>query len=231
MIIHQLFAYENLDIKEVKDVIISTVVPSILYTLQHLSQKYFNTRAIVIGPGIKTGLIVKYDNPKQVGADRIVNAVAAHNRYGGHIIVIDFGTATTLTCVTGNGDFLGGAIAPGLKTQAAALFEHTAKLPNVDLEIPGKYICKNTSEAMQSGLIYGHMGFIEHMVRGIKKEMAEQLECKEDEIKVVATGGMATMVESGVDCIDVLDRRLTLDGLQMLYEKNRGLIKKRVLQD
>ena len=231
MIIHQLFAYENLDIKEVKDVIISTVVPSILYTLQHLSQKYFNTRAIVIGPGIKTGLIVKYDNPKQVGADRIVNAVAAHNRYGGHIIVIDFGTATTLTCVTGNGDFLGGAIAPGLKTQAAALFEHTAKLPNVDLEIPGKYICKNTSEAMQSGLIYGHMGFIEHMVRGIKQEMAEQLECKEDEIKVVATGGMATMVESGVDCIDVLDRRLTLDGLQMLYEKNRGLIKKRVLQD
>ncbi len=230
-IIDSMFRHQDIKASDIDDIIIASVVPSLLFTLEHMSLKYFNKNPIVIETGIKTGLKIKYDDPRQVGADRIVNAVAAHNRYGGHIIVIDFGTATTLTCVTGNGDFLGGAIAPGLKTQAAALFEHTAKLPNVDLEIPGKYICKNTSEAMQSGLIYGHMGFIEHMVRGIKKEMAEQLECKEDEIKVVATGGMATMVESGVDCIDVLDRRLTLDGLQMLYEKNRGLIKKRVLQD
>ena len=133
---------------------------------------------------------------------------------------MDFGTATTFDCVSADGTFLGGAIAPGMKTQAAALFEHTAKLPNVDLEIPGKFIAKNTSEGMQSGLIYGHQG-----------EMSEELGCKPEDIKVIATGGMATMVESGVDCIDVIDRRLTLDGLQMLHDKNKGLNKKRVLQD
>jgi type III pantothenate kinase len=166
-----------------------------------------------------------------VGSDRIVNSVAAHTRYGGNLIVIDFGTATTFCCVSADGCFLGGAIAPGIKTQAAALFEHTAKLPNVDLELPGKFICRNTSESMQSGLIYGHMGFTEHMVRGMKEEMCSELGCRPEDIKVIATGGMATMVESGVSCIDHIDRRLTLDGLQMLHEKNKGLNKKRVLQD
>ena len=145
--------------------------------------------------------------------------------------MIDFGTATTFDCVSTDGTFLGGAIAPGMKTQAAALFEHTAKLPNVDLEIPGKFIARNTTEGMQSGLVYGHMGFTEHMVNGMKQEMSRELGCDPDSIKVIATGGMATMVESGVDCIDVIDRRLTLDGLQMLHEKNKGLNKKRVLQD
>ena len=230
-IINSMFRYQGIEQGEIDDVIISSVVPSLLFTLEHMCLKYYGKNPIVIETGIKTGLKIKYDDPRQVGADRIVNAVAALNRYGGNSIVIDFGTATTLTCVSGSGDFLGGAIAPGIKTQAAALFEHTAKLPNVDLELPGKFICKNTSEAMQAGLIYGHMGFIEHMVGGIKAEMSEQLDCKPEDIKVIATGGMATMVESGVACIDVIDRRLTLDGLQMLYEKNKGLVKKRVLQD
>ena len=230
-IIDAMFMHQNIKPSDIDDIIISSVVPSLLFTLEHMCLKYYGKNPIVVETGIKTGLKIKYDDPRQVGADRIVNAVAAHNRYGGNIIIIDFGTATTLTCVSEAGEFMGGAIAPGLKTQAAALFEHTAKLPNVDLELPGKYICKNTSEAMQSGLIYGHMGFTEHMVRGIKDEMAEELGCKPKDIKVVATGGMATMIESGVGCIDHIDRRLTLDGLQMLYEKNKGLIKKRVLQD
>ena len=230
-IVNSMFRYQGIEQSEIDDVIISSVVPSLLFTLEHMCLKYYGKNPIVIETGIKTGLKIKYDDPRQVGADRIVNAVAALNRYGGNSIVIDFGTATTLTCVSESGDFLGGAIAPGIKTQAAALFEHTAKLPNVDLELPGKFICKNTSEAMQAGLIYGHMGFIEHMVGGIKAEMSEQLGCKAEDIKVIATGGMATMVESGVACIDVIDRRLTLDGLQMLYEKNKGLVKKRVLQD
>lgn len=217
--------------KDIDDIIIASVVPSLLFTLEHMCVKFYDKNPIVVEQGIKTGIKIKYENPRALGADRLVNSVAAHERYGGNLIVVDFGTATTFDCVSADGTFLGGAIAPGMKTQAAALFEHTAKLPNVDLEIPGRFIARNTSEGMQSGLIYGHQGFTEHMIKGMKQEMSEDLGCKPEDIKVIATGGMATMVESGVDCIDVIDRRLTLDGLQMLYVKNKGLNKKRVLQD
>ncbi len=230
-IIDSMFRYAGIKAADIDDVIVSSVVPSLLFTLEHMCLKFYDKNPIVVEQGIKTGIKICYDDPRQVGSDRIVNCVAAHTRYGGNLIVIDFGTATTLSCVTETGDFLGGAIAPGIKTQAAALFEHTAKLPNVDLEIPGSFICRNTSEGMRSGLIYGHMGFIEHMVKGMKQEMSEITGCKPEDIRVVATGGMATMVESGVSCIDVIDRRLTLDGLQMLHDKNKGLNKKRVLQD
>ncbi|MCI6992086.1 MAG: type III pantothenate kinase [Clostridiales bacterium] len=223
MVIHQLFQYENLDVNEVEDVIISTVVPSILYTLQHLSQKYFDTRAIVIGPGIKTGLVVKYDNPKQVGADRIVNAVAAHAKYGGPLIVIDLGTATTFCAITAKAEYIGGTIAPGLKISSDALFEKTAKLPKVELEEPGSVICRNTINSMQSGLVYGHMGLVEFIVKKMKRELAEYCkgEISEEDIKVIATGGLATLVNSGVDCIDYVDKLLTLEGLEMIYRKNK----------
>lgn len=230
-IIDSMFRRVEIKAEDIDDIIISSVVPSLLFTLEHMCLKFYDKTPIVVEQGIKTGLRIKYEDPRQVGSDRIVNSVAAHTRYGGDLIVIDFGTATTFCCVSADGCFLGGAIAPGIKTQAAALFEHTAKLPNVDLELPGKFICRNTSESMQSGLIYGHMGFTEHMVRGMKDEMSKELGCKPEDIKVIATGGMATMVASGVDCIDCIDRRLTLDGLQMLHEKNKGLNKKRVLQD
>ncbi len=230
-IIDSMFRRVEIKAEDIDDIIISSVVPSLLFTLEHMCLKFYDKTPIVVEQGIKTGLRIKYEDPRQVGSDRIVNSVAAHTRYGGDLIVIDFGTATTFCCVSADGCFLGGAIAPGIKTQAAALFEHTAKLPNVDLELPGKFICRNTSESMQSGLIYGHMGFTEHMVRGMKEEMSKELGCKPEDIKVIATGGMATMVASGVDCIDCIDRRLTLDGLQMLHEKNKGLNKKRVLQD
>ncbi len=219
------------DPDDVDDIIVSSVVPSLLFTLQHMCLKYYDKTPIVVETGIKTGLKIRYDDPRQIGADRIVNSVAAHTKYGGNLIVIDFGTATTFCCVTAEGDFIGGAIAPGMKTSAAALFEHTAKLPNVDLELPGKFICKNTTESMQAGLIYGHMGFTEHMVSGMKQEMCQELNCTPEDIRVIATGGMATMVESGVACIDVIDRRLTLDGLKILADKNKGQNKKRVLQD
>lgn len=230
-IIGSMFSYAGIDSSNIDDIIVASVVPSLLFTLEHMCLKYYGMNPIVVEQGIKTGIKVKYENPRALGADRLVNSVAAHERYGGDLIVIDFGTATTFDCVSADGTFLGGAIAPGIKTQAAALFEHTAKLPNVDLELPGNFICRNTSASMQSGLIYGHMGFTEHMIKGMKQEMAEELGCDPDKIKVIATGGMATMVESGVDCIDYIDRRLTLDGLQMLHEKNKGLNKKRVLQD
>ena len=221
----------EIDRSAITGAIIASVVPSLLFTLEHMCLKFYEKNPIVVEQGIKTGMKIKYENPRALGADRLVNSVAAHTKYGGDLIVIDYGTATTFCCVTADGSFIGGAIAPGIKTQAAALFEHTAKLPNVDLELPGKYICKNTSEAMQSGLIYGHMGFTEHMIRGMKQEMSAETGTAPEDIRVVATGGMATMVESGVDCIDIIDRRLTLSGLQILYEKNKGLHKKRVLQD
>ncbi len=229
--IDAMFRHDGIDPKDITDIIVSSVVPSLLFTMEHMCLKFFDANPIVVETGIKTGLKIKYDDPRQVGSDRIANSVAALTKYKNNLIVIDFGTATTFCCISADGSFLGGAIAPGLKTSAAALFEHTAKLPNVDLELPGKFICKNTNEGMQSGLIYGHMGFTEHMVAGMKAEMSEELKCKPEDIKVVATGGMATMIESGVSCIDVIDRRLTLDGLRILYEKNKGLEKKRVLQD
>lgn len=221
MIINQLFCYEGLNIKDVKDVIISTVVPSVLYTLQHLSMKYFNKRAIVIGPGIKTGLIIKYDNPKHVGADRIVNAVAALVKYGGPLIIVDFGTATTFCAVTAKGEYLGGTIAPGIKISSDALFEKTAKLPKVELEEPGHAICRNTIESMQSGLVYGHMGMVDFIVKKMIKELKEY-SGSDEEPKVIATGGLATLIDKGIESIQIVDKLLTLEGLEFIYEKNKG---------
>ena len=226
MLVNQLFSYVGLDTKEVKDVIISTVVPSVLYTLQHMSRKYFGCKPIVIGPGVKTGLLIKYDNPKQVGADRIVNAVGAYAKYGGPLIIIDMGTATTFCAVTDKAEYLGGTIAPGLKITSEALVEKTAKLPKVELEEPGHVICKNTIQSMQSGLVYGHMGTVDYVVRKMKEELCE-IRGADKPIKVIATGGMANMIKGGVDCIDKVDGMLTLEGLQIIYEKNRREREKR----
>lgn len=221
MIINQLFQYEGLNTKEVQDVIISTVVPSVLFTLQHLSMKYFHKRAIVVGPGVKTGLIIKYDNPKQVGADRIVNAVAALAKYGGPLVLVDFGTATTFCAVSENAEYLGGTIAPGIKIASDALFEKTAKLPKVELEEPGHTICRNTIESMQSGLVYGHMGMVDYIVKKMKNEL-QNLSPTGKVPTVVATGGLATLIEGGIDCIDHVDKLLTLEGLKLIYEKNKS---------
>lgn len=215
MIINQLFQYEGLSIKEIDDIIISTVVPPVVYTLQHMSKKYFSKRAIVVGPGIKTGMVIKYDNPKLIGSDRIVNAVAAYDKYGGPLIVVDFGTATTFSAISSKGEFLGGTIAPGLKISSDALFEKTAKLPKVELETPGTVICRNTVASMQSGLVYGHMGLAQFIINKMKKEV----DAKEP-IKVVATGGLSTLIANEIDAIDHVDKLLTLQGLRLIYERN-----------
>lgn len=226
VMLYQMFRYEGLDPSDIDDVIISTVVPSVQFALEHMSYKYFHKKPLIVATGIKTGLKIKYDDPRQVGSDRIVNAVAAHHKYKGDLIIIDFGTATTFCAVTGEGEYLGGTIAPGIKISAQVLFEQTAKLPNVELYAPGKMIGKNTIESMQSGLIYGHMGMTRFIVEGMKDEMRDKYGCDRDAIRVIATGGMSNMMEEGAGCIDVIEKRLTLDGLACIYEKNKSQRKK-----
>lgn len=215
MLINQLFQYEGLSLKDVDDVIISSVVPPIMYTLQHTALKYCNKEAIVIGPGIKTGMNIKYDNPKQVGADRIVNAVAGYEKYGGPLIIVDFGTATTFCAISQTGDYLGGTIAPGIKISSEALFQHAAKLPRVELVKPGKVICKNTVSSMQSGMVYGYVGLVDYIVRRMKNEL------KDPNTKVIATGGLASLITSESEMIDEIDKLLTLEGLRIIYERNK----------
>lgn len=219
--IDQMFRLEGIDPKDVDDIILSTVVPSLLYTMQHMCQKYFDVQPLVVETGIKTGLKIQCDDPRQIGSDRIVNAVAAHAKYDAPVIFIDFGTATTFGVVTENGEFLGGAIAPGIKTSAKSLIENTAKLPNVDLERTDCFICKNTIESIQAGLVYGHIGVTEYIINGMKKELVETYGKEYDKIKVIATGGMSNLFEQDLDCIDEIDKMLTLNGLLKIYEKNK----------
>lgn len=216
MVIVQLFEYNHLSCEKVTDVIISSVVPSIMYSLQHMASKYFNCEAMVIGPGIKTGMDVKYDNPKQVGADRIVNAVAGFKKYGGPLIIVDFGTATTFCAISEDYKYLGGSIAPGIKISSDALYQNAAKLTKVELVKPDRVICKNTTESIQSGVLLGYVGLVEYIVKRMKKEL------KAPDAIVVATGGLATMICEETDSIDHIDRLLTLEGLLIIYKLNRG---------
>ncbi len=220
MFLRQLFDNEGLRMDDIDDVIIATVVPSISYTLQHLSQKYFHRRAIIVGPGIRTGLIVKYDNPKTLGADRIVNSVAASEKYPGPLIVIDFGTATTFCAISDKKEYLGGVIVPGIKISSDALFERTARLPKVEIDRPEHVICRNTVECIQSGVVYGNIGITEYIVRRMKREIRDYIG-EDKPVTVVATGGLSSLISSGTDCIDHVDKMLTLTGLQIIYEKNK----------
>jgi type III pantothenate kinase len=215
MLVNQLFNYEGLDLKDVTDVIISSVVPTIMYSLQHMAVKYCNKEAIVIGPGIKTGINIKYDNPRQVGADRIVNAVSAFHKYGGPVIVVDFGTATTFCAISEKCEYLGGIISPGIKISSDALFQRAAKLPKVELNKPKKVICKNTIQSMQSGIIYGYVGLVDYIVTRMKEEL------KSKKVKVIATGGLASLIATESKTIDDVDRFLTLEGLRLIYDMNK----------
>lgn len=214
----ELFSHNKIDVKEIEGVIISSVVPNIMYSIEHMIRKYFKVNPIVVGPGVKTGINIKYDNPKSVGADRIVNAVAAHDIYKKPLIIIDFGTATTYCAVTKKGDYLGGAICPGIKISADALFEKAAKLPRIELIKPSHIICKNTVSSMQSGIVYGYIGQVDYIVTKMKEEM---MSFGEEDPYVIATGGLAGLIFQESVTIDEVNPFLTLEGLRIIYEKNK----------
>ena len=214
----QLFSQNGINYKAVEGIIISSVVPNIMHSLENMIKKCFGINPIVVGPGIKTGINIKYDNPKEVGADRIVNAVAAHEKYDENLIIIDFGTATTFCALKKSGDYLGGSIVPGVKISSDALFDRAAKLPRVELEFPTSVICKNTISSMQSGILYGYIGQVEYIVNKIKEEMKA---LGADNPVVLATGGLAKLVAQKTNVIDKVDSQLTLEGLRIIYEKNK----------
>ena len=205
---------DGLDIKDVDQISIACVVPPLLSTIEDMCNRYFKTTPLVVGPGVKTGVRICTDNPREVGADRIVNVAAAHRIYGGPAIVIDFGTATTFDVLSKGGDYLGGAIAPGIVISAEALFTRASKLPRIELIPPEKAIGKNSVEAMQAGIMFGYAGLIENLVGRIRKEMGGKA-------KVIATGGLSAVIASETQVIEIVDKNLTLVGLRLIHEMNR----------
>ncbi|MBE5787669.1 MAG: type III pantothenate kinase [Clostridiales bacterium] len=210
----QLFQHEGLSRKAVTGIMMSSVVPTINFTVEHMCRDYFGMDPLSVAPGIKTGIDIKYENPRELGSDRICNAVAAYSIYGGPCVYIDFGTATTFGALDAHGAFLGGAICPGIKLTSEALVSGTAKLPHFELVMPEKVIGKTTVGNLQSGVINGYVGQVIYLVNEIRREMG----CPN--AKVIATGGMARLIAPKSGVIDHIDGLLTLKGLRLIYEKN-----------
>jgi type III pantothenate kinase len=213
ILITELIRSGDIDLDVINESIISSVVPPVTPTLEDTVKKYLNSTPIIVGPGTKTGISISVDNPKEVGADRIVNAVAAHVKYGGDLIIVDFGTATTFDYVSAKGEYLGGVIAPGVHISAEALFTHASKLPKVEITRVHQAIGKNTIDNMQSGLYFGYIGLTKEIVSRMKTEIGRPT-------KVIATGGLSFLFEKDLDCIDKVDPMLTLEGLRLIYERN-----------
>ena len=215
LILNGLFSHAGLDMRSVEGIVMSSVVPTINFTLEHMCKNYFGQAPMVVAPGIRTGINLKYENPRELGSDRIANAVAAQAEYGGPCIFIDFGTATTFGAIDKQGAFTGGCICPGLKLTSEALVSGTAKLPRFELVRPERVISRTTVTNLQAGVIYGFIGQVDYLVQKFRKELDAP------DALVVATGGMARLVAEEDGIIDQLDGILTLKGLRLIYERNR----------
>lgn len=200
--------------KDIEGVIIASVVPNVMHALTGAVGRYMGRKPLIVGPGIKTGIMITSDNPKEIGPDRIVDAVAAYTKYGGPVLVLDFGTATTYDLVTEDGKFPVGITAPGIRISAKALWEDTAKLPEIEIKKPKSILATETISSMQAGLVYGQIGQTEYIIKKVKEETGYE------NLKVVATGGLGRIIANETDTIDVYDSSLTLDGLKIIYDKN-----------
>jgi type III pantothenate kinase len=203
----------DVDPAGIDGVVVSSVVPILSRSIDDLSRTFFGLDPMIVGPGVRTGMRILYDDPRQVGADRIVNAIAAFRRYGGPAVLVDFGTATTFDAISGQGEYLGGAIAPGMLISLEALVARAAKLSRVDLVAPPSVIGRTTTASMQAGLVFGYVGLIEGLVGRMSRELGP-------DTRVIGTGGIAELIASQTDCIEVVDQRLTLDGLRLIHELN-----------
>jgi type III pantothenate kinase len=215
IILRSLFAVHEIPLDSVNDVIISCVVPPVLNSAERFCQRYFRTAPLVVGPGIRTGMPILYDNPKEVGADRIVNAVAAYDQRKNSVIVVDFGTATTFDYVSERGEYMGGVISPGIMISCEALFQKASKLPRVEIFArPPSIMAKNTIASMNAGIVYGYAGLVEGIISRMKREVNR-------EVYVVATGGLAPLIASECPIIDAVDDYLTLNGLRIIFDMNK----------
>lgn len=213
ILIYNLCQASGISSQTIKNIIISCVVPPLLNILEPLSRKYFDIKPMIVGPGIKTGMPIFYDNPKEVGADRIVNAVASFTKYRRELIVVDFGTATTFDYISSGGEYMGGCIAPGIMISTEALFERTAKLPRVELITPKSIIAKDTVSSIQAGIMYGYAGLVDGIIDRMRSETGSRP-------FVIATGGLASLIACQTNTIDVVESMLTLEGLLIIYKIN-----------
>ncbi len=210
-----LLDYNGIHKEDIEGAIIASVVPNVMHALTGSIERYLEVHPLIVAPGLKTGIKIVTENPREIGADRIVDAVGAYEKYGGPVLVLDFGTATTYDLIGANGEFLAGITAPGIRISAKALWEDTAKLPEIEIKKPSSILAQNTVTSMQAGLVYGQIGQTEYIVNKVREEAGLK------EMKVIATGGLGSIVADETDIIDVYDRTLTLDGLRLIYEKNK----------